>query len=342
MVESNLIERDVALPIPEYAAMVLLVDDQPIIGEAIRRMLADQPGIDFHYCSDAEQALNYAEQIKPTVILQDLVLPGIDGLSLVRQYRESQAMRDVPIIVLSTREDAAVKRDAFKAGANDYLVKLPDPIEVVARIRHHSRSYLNQVQRDEAYRALRESQQKLMETNLELQRLSTLDGLTGLANRRYFNAYLQAEWQRAIREQDTLSLLMVDIDDFKAYNDNYGHLAGDEVLKRVAEVLRALAKRSTDLSARFGGEEFAVILPLTPLEGAQRQAQWLCDAIGALQLPHSGSTVASHVSVSVGCASQIPTADGLSSVLIDTADAALYDAKRRGKNRISTAERSAA
>ncbi|MGA0611154.1 diguanylate cyclase [Caldimonas sp. KR1-144] len=334
-------ESDFAVLVPEYVAMVLLVDDQAIIGEAIRRMLAGKVDIDFHYCGDPDEALVYADRLKPTVILQDLVLPGTDGLTLVRQYRAHPTTRHVPIIVLSTREDPSVKRDAFKAGADDYLVKLPDALELIARIRHHSRAYLNQLQRDEAYRALRESQQKLMETNLELQRLSMMDGLTGLSNRRHFNAYLEAEWLRAAREQDPLSLLMVDIDDFKAYNDNYGHLAGDEVLKRVAEVMRAHAKRPADLAARFGGEEFAMILPLTPAEGAQQQAQSLCEAIAALQLPHRGATTGPFVSVSIGCATTVPRRAELSSSLIDSADFALYDAKHRGKNRVSVRDRAA-
>lgn len=328
-------EPGAAPPVPEYAAMVLLVDDQVIIGEAIRRMLADQPDIEFHYCSDPEQALKYAEEIRPTVILQDLVLPGVDGLTLVGEYRARPAMRDVPIIMLSTREDAATKRDSFKAGADDYLVKLPDPIEIIARIRHHSRAYLNQLQRDEAYRALRESQQKLMEANLELQRLSTVDGLTSLANRRHFNSCLEAEWLRASRQQQALALLMIDVDDFKAYNDRYGHLAGDEVLKRVAETMVLHARRSTDLTARFGGEEFAVILPMTPLAGAQQQAQTLCDAIAALQLPHLGSTTGSCVTISVGCAAWVPSRGDSPSLLIGAADFALYDAKHGGKNRVS-------
>jgi two-component system chemotaxis family response regulator WspR len=342
MAEPTSADTDFAVLVPEYVAMVLLVDDQPIIGEAIRRMLAGKVDIDFHYCGDPEQALAYADKIKPTVILQDLVLPGTDGLTLVRQYRAHPTTRHVPIIVLSTREDPMVKRDCFKAGADDYVVKLPDPLELIARVRHHSRAYLNQLQRDEAYRALRESQQKLMETNLELQRLSMLDGLTGLSNRRHFNAYLEAEWLRATREQSPLSLLMVDIDDFKAYNDSYGHLAGDEVLKQVAEVMRSNAKRSTDLAARFGGEEFALILPLTPLAGVQQQGQALCDAVAALQLPHRGSTVGACVSISVGCAARVPQHGELSSLLIDAADFALYDAKHRGKNRISLRDRTGA
>ncbi len=156
------------LPSNEYRVMVLLVDDQAMVGEAIRRALANQPDIDYHYCADSADALKVAGQIKPTVILQDLVMPGVDGLTLVRQYRASPPTRDVPIIVLSTKEEAAVKSEAFAAGANDYLVKLPDKIELIARIRHHSRAHLNQLQRDAAYRALRESQQQLVDSNTAL------------------------------------------------------------------------------------------------------------------------------------------------------------------------------
>ncbi len=152
----------------EYAVMVLLVDDQAMVGEAIRRTLANQPNIDFHYCASSADALKVAAQVKPTVILQDLVMPGVDGLTLVRQYRANPITQDIPIIVLSTKEDPVVKGEAFAAGANDYLVKLPDKIELIARIRHHSKSYLNQVQRDDAYRALRESQQQLVDSNTAL------------------------------------------------------------------------------------------------------------------------------------------------------------------------------
>ncbi len=210
----------------DSAVMVLLVDDQAMIGEAVRRALADEPGIDFHFCSDPHQAVAVAIQIKPTVILQDLVMPGVDGLTLVAAYRGNPATRDLPIIVLSTKEEPAVKSAAFAAGANDYLVKLPDAIELVARIRYHSRSYLALQQRDEAYRALRESQQQLLETNLVLQRLMNSDGLTGLSNRRHFDEYLEMEWRRALREQTQLSLLMIDVDHFKSYNDTFGHVAG--------------------------------------------------------------------------------------------------------------------
>jgi signal transduction histidine kinase len=152
--------------------MVLLVDDQPMVGEAVRRLLADEPSVQLHYCSDVDEALAQVDEIKPSVILQDLVMPKINGLSAVRMFRSRERTADTPIIVLSSREDPQTKSQAFAVGANDYLVKLPDKIELLARIKYHSRSYLNQVQRDEAYRALRESQQQLLDKNTALTSLN--------------------------------------------------------------------------------------------------------------------------------------------------------------------------
>ena len=152
----------------DYSVMVLLVDDQVMVAEAIRRCLANQPNIDFHYCIDPTEAVRLANQIKPTVILQDLVMPGIDGLTLVRQFRANPSTQETPIIVLSTKEEPTIKAQAFAAGANDYLVKLPDKVELIARIRYHSKAYQSMLQRDEAYRALRESQQQLVDSNTAL------------------------------------------------------------------------------------------------------------------------------------------------------------------------------
>src|SRR5580704_7420304 len=156
------------LQLPEHHVMVLLVDDQAFVCEAIRRCLANQSDIDFHYCSDPNQAIAVANQLKPTVILQDLVMPDLDGLTLVSRFRANPDTRDTPIVVLSTNENPQVKSQAFSAGANDYIVKLPDKAELIARLRYHSRGYVNQLQRDEAYRALRESQKRLVESNTSL------------------------------------------------------------------------------------------------------------------------------------------------------------------------------
>jgi signal transduction histidine kinase/HPt (histidine-containing phosphotransfer) domain-containing protein len=153
---------------PPYQVIVLLVDDQAMVCEAVRRALAPQADITFHYCPDAREAIAIANRVKPSVILQDLVMPGTDGLTLVSQYRSNPATKDTPVIVLSTNENPQVKGQAFALGANDYLVKLPDKIELVARLRYHSKAYVNVLQRDAAYRALRESQQQLIESNAAL------------------------------------------------------------------------------------------------------------------------------------------------------------------------------
>ena len=152
---------EVGPELTEHKVAVLLVDDQPIIGEAVRRMLAGEPDITFHYCKDAAKALERAIEVQPTVILQDLVMPDIDGLSLVRLFRENEATREIPMIVLSTKEEPKIKAEAFGLGANDYIVKLPDRLELLARIRHHSKGYINLLQRNEAYRALSVSQKTL-------------------------------------------------------------------------------------------------------------------------------------------------------------------------------------
>src|SRR5271165_505548 len=145
----------------QHKVTVLLIDDQPMIGEAVRRMLAGEPDIAFNYCRDATKALAEAARIKPTVILQDLVMPDIDGLTLVKNFRANEATKETPMIVLSTKEDPAVKAEAFALGANDYIVKLPDRLELLARIRYHSKGYIALLQRNEAYQALMESQKRL-------------------------------------------------------------------------------------------------------------------------------------------------------------------------------------
>jgi len=318
----------------ENAAMVLLVDDQAMIGEAVRRGLSNEENIDFHFCADPHQAIAHAVRIKPTVILQDLVMPGLDGLSLVREYRNHPATKDIPIIVLSTKEDPLIKSAAFAAGANDYLVKLPDNIELVARIRYHSRSYMTLLQRDAAYRALRVSQQQLLDTNLVLQRLMNSDGLTGLSNRRHFDEYMELEWRRALREQSQMSLLMIDVDYFKTYNDTFGHLEGDEALRKVATAIREASARPSDLPARYGGEEFALVLPNTSQGGARLMAEKLRMTVAALKIPHISPSEGASLTISIGLSTMTPTAGSNCRELISAADKGLYSAKNNGRNQV--------
>lgn len=319
--------------IHSYRIRVFLVDDQPMIAEAVRRSLAEQD-LDFYYCQDPTEAVKMATELKPTIILQDLVMPELDGLTMVRFYRANPDLCQVPIIVLSTKEEPEIKSKAFEYGANDYIVKLPDKMELVARIGYHSQAYINQKQRDEAFQALVQSQRELAEANAILQKLSALDGLTGIPNRRRFDEVLKAEWQRAIRHATSISLIMIDIDFFKLYNDTYGHQGGDDCLIQVAQALEESAQRETDMVARYGGEEFAVILPETGLKGAFEVAETMRLNIQNKKIPHESSKVSDYVSISVGVATWVPERDSQPEEIITMADKALYQAKESGRNRV--------
>lgn len=324
------------------SVIVLLVDDQPMIDEAVRRNLTGESDIELHYCADAKQAIIEAEKIKPTVILQDLVMPGIDGFSLIKDYKENQNTRNIPVIALSTKEDPAIKSRAFEVGYSDYIVKLPDPVELVARLRYHSRSFNAATQLDLTYRALRVSQQKLLDTNLflqrannKLQRLINSDGLTGLSNRRHFDDFLETEWRRVSNENLEISLLMIDVDFFKLFNDSFGHLAGDEALKRVASAIRDTITNENYLPARYGGEEFAAILPGVSSDEAEVIAEKLRENVELLNISHCSPNTDSVVTVSIGLATFAPTNSESSIMLIDLADKGLYMAKDRGRNQVA-------
>jgi len=325
-------ERDEA----DFKVRVLLVDDQLIIVEAVRRMLAGHADIEFHYVTDPLAALAAARMFRPTVILQDLVMQGSDGFQLIQAYMDDETLRTVPVVMLSTKEEATLKAHAFAVGAHDYLVKLPDRLELVARIRHHSAGYISGLQRDAALRSLRASREELTRANAELRRLAALDGLTGIANRRRFDEAVHVEWQRGRRQRTPLALLMCDVDHFKLYNDHLGHPAGDLCLKKMAAVLTGQLKRPADLAARYGGEEFALLLPDTDLAGALRVGEACRAGLEQLALPHPKAP-RGLVTMSMGVACIVPGDDDTLEDLIARADAALYDAKRAGRNRVSPA-----
>lgn len=157
------VKRDISADFKKHKITVLLVDDQAIIGEAVRRMLVEEKDIEFNFCQDPTKAIETANKLEPTVILQDLVMPDIDGLLLVKYYRANKSTSNIPLIVLSAKEDPKIKAEAFALGANDYLVKLPDKVELIARIRYHSKGYINLLERNEAYEAMLESQKLLSE-----------------------------------------------------------------------------------------------------------------------------------------------------------------------------------
>jgi two-component system chemotaxis family response regulator WspR len=271
------------------------------------------------------------------VILQDLVMPSVDGFALIQSYREDELVRNVPVIVLSAKDDPKLKAHSFAVGANDYMVKLPDKLELLARVRYHSAAHISRLQRDQAFRFLRESQKNLADANIELQKLAALDGLTGIANRRRFDEYMAVEWQRGQRERQPLSLLLCDVDFFKIYNDSFGHLSGDLCLKKTAAVLTEHLKRPADLAARYGGEEFAIVLPDTMLEGALKLANSCVQHLEKLAIESPQAAPFGVVTMSIGVASVVPSPHSSIEQLIESADRALYAAKKAGRNRVVSA-----
>jgi len=319
---------------PSSHPVVLLVDDQNTINLALQRMLASEADIELHFCKHAKLAVDMAVELKPTVILQDLNMPEINGLELLHHYKSHDAIADVPILMLSGTDSVEVKAEAFQRGADDYMVKMPHEIELLARLRHHTKSFLEHREREIMLRELEEEKKKLAIAYKELERLASVDGLTDIANRRHFDEAFAKEWSRAMRETESLSLLMIDIDCFKQYNDCYGHLAGDECLKLVAGTLKEHLQRPTDWVARYGGEEFVVLLPGTHARGAMKVAERLRKEIVALQLPHGDSVALDLVSISLGVATVAPMLKHLPTELLQLADKALYEAKDGGRNQV--------
>ena len=298
---------------------ILLVDDQAIIFEALRRMLSEADDLELHYCGEGANAISKAAEIKPAVILQDLIMPDVDGLMLVKFYRSNDLTREVPVVVLSSKEEAKTKAEAFANGANDYLVKLPDKIELLARLRYHAKAHAALLERNAALE--------------ELKRISITDGLTRIYNRRYFDQVLANEIQRAKREKLPLSLVIMDVDHFKQFNDLYGHQAGDQCLTAVADALQSSLHRTSDTAARYGGEEFAAILPNTDSEGAFAQAEKIRNAVIDLGIKHEASSAGDHVSVSLGVTTIMPDLNHSAELLVKSADLGLYRAKEEGRNR---------
>ena len=312
---------------------VLLVDDQAIIGEGIRRMLEDEKDIHFHFCVDPSKAIDTAIEIDATVILQDLVMPDVDGMTLVRFYKANHSTKDIPVIVLSSKEDPKIKSDAFNYGASDYLVKLPDKIEFIARIRSHAKNYIMQTERDAAFFALREMKKQLEKSNRKLHKLSMLDGLTGIPNRRHFDEILEEELEKVKTTEAPLSLVLIDIDHFKLYNDSYGHQGGDDCLIQVASTIANQCKNPDDIAARYGGEEFVMVLPATEEKNAYAVADRARKAIEELCIEHNSSDTSDCVSISLGIATTTTKNRMDGKELIEEADKALYKAKEEGRNR---------
>ncbi|HKB63619.1 MAG TPA: diguanylate cyclase [Burkholderiales bacterium] len=304
---------------------ILVVDDSPTIRAALRSLL-ERMGHTVVEADDGKEALQMYRQDRPGLVLIDVVMPVMDGYEAARHMRETSAEEWVPIIFLSSKEADQDLNRAIEAGGDDYLVKPVSFVVLNAKIRA--------LQRLESMRAKQlEMSRDLASANRELEKLSRQDGLTGIANRRYFDSYLLTEVRRALREKASVSLILSDVDHFKAFNDCYGHQAGDDCLRRVAAALSSAGRRPADLAARYGGEEFAMVLPGTVLEGAVDVAKAVSRVIGGLAIPHARSSVDQSVTLSQGIVSLVPEKESASEDLIQHADQALYQAKQQGRNR---------
>ena len=304
---------------------ILVVDDSPTIRAALKALL-ERMGHTVVESNDGKEALRMYRQDRPGLVLIDVVMPVMDGYESARHMRETSADEWVPIIFLSSKEADQDLDRAIEAGGDDYLVKPVSFVVLNAKIRA--------LQRLESMRTKQlEMSRDLASANRELEKLSRQDGLTGIANRRYFDSYLVTEVRRAAREKAPVSLILSDVDHFKAFNDCYGHQAGDDCLRRVAAALSSAGRRPADLAARYGGEEFAMVLPGTVLDGAVDVAQAVSRVIGGLAIPHARSAVDQNVTLSQGVVSLIPEKESASEDLIQHADQALYQAKQQGRNR---------
>jgi len=270
--------------------------------------------------ADGRQALELIARQPFDVVLLDIKMPGLTGFQVLQAIRRIHSVTDLPVVMVTSSEDSDSIVEALQLGANDYVTKPIDFPVALARIRTHL--------------LLRQMVLALEEANAKLERLSFLDGLTNIANRRRFDEFLHIEWRRAAREAAPLSVILADIDFFKAYNDTYGHEAGDEILKKVAGALAATVNRPADLVARYGGEEFVVALPGTDAAGALVLAERLRAAVEALAVAHSTSRAAAHVTISVGVATTVPERGAALEALVAAADLALYQAKHDGRNRV--------
>jgi diguanylate cyclase (GGDEF)-like protein len=291
---------------------LLIVDDQPLNIRLFHEIFhADH---EVFFATSGEDALTFCQTNLPDLILLDVVMPGLNGYEVCRRLKLDERTREIPVIFVTAQSDAQEEEDGLAAGAVDFIAKSASANVMRARV-----GTLIALQR---------------QSDL-LRRLARVDGLTGLANRRHFDETLAAEWRRCTRSGKSLSLILIDLDHFKLFNDHYGHQAGDACLKQVSACLQAAFARSHDLVARYGGEEFVCVMPETSLQGAEDKALSLERAVRALRIPHEKSAVADGiVTISLGVAVAVPNIGDECAELILCADRSLYMAKNAGRGQV--------
>ncbi|SER33604.1 diguanylate cyclase [Sphingobium sp. YR768] len=294
---------------------ILIVDDEISNIEIMNAVLED----DYEVCfaTSGQQALDAARTAQPDLILLDVLMPGIDGFEVCRRIKADPLMVDIPVIFTTGLGDTEDEMRGLSLGAIDYVTKPIQPAILRARVGNHV---------------------ELKRLRDQLATLAVTDALTGLSNRRHLERALQTESARLARSEDWLSVIMLDIDFFKQFNDTYGHPAGDRCIMMVAAALTRAVKRATDLPARYGGEEFACILPGTDRHGAELVAQEILLQIQSLNIPHEQSRVSPFITVSIGVASARCLPGMSAENWISEADRQLYISKQEGRNRITMSE----
>ena len=290
---------------------ILAIDDAPYNLSLLGQILS--PDYRFLLATKGADGLEIATAQRPDLILLDVVMPEMDGHEVCRQLKSNPALQNIPVIFITARKEETDEAYGLEIGAIDDITKPFCPAIVKARVRNHLEL--------KHYRDLLESQ-------------ASTDGLTGIPNRRHFDQALEREWKSAIRRKTSLALILLDIDYFKPYNDHYGHLKGDECLRTVGQSLVGGARRPSEVVARYGGEEFACVLPDTDDGGGRHVATELLERVRGLRLPHAGSQVADHVTLSLGVAAMVPAVGESQALLIEKADAQLYAAKKAGRNQV--------
>lgn len=282
------------------------------------------------------------EPIEIDLILLDVVMPDMGGIQTCTMIKRVEKYQDVPIIMVTGITEKASLKEAFESGAIDYITKPFDPVELLARVRSALKLKFEIDRRKAREAELFHVTQLLEEFVSRLKQTSATDGLTSVANRRCFDDSLTVEYQRIRRQnfqnhkQVSLSLILLDVDQFKRFNDNYGHVEGDHCLQKVAHVLVQETNRPGDLVARYGGEEFVVLLPETNLQEAALVAERIRQAVENIKIPHSLSDISPYVTISIGVSSVVPLDNDTikMKLLVEEADQALYRAKKAGRNQI--------